>query len=245
MFSLRGKTVLVTGASSGIGKQICITLAGQGAQLIITGRSTERLSETLQALAGEGHQMIPADLTDSALLAELVKGLPVLTGVVFCAGVITYLPAAFSNEAKIAEIFKVNYNSQIVLCQQILKAKKIAKGGALVFISSISSQLGVPGTLLYASSKAAVNAAVKVLAAELSSQKIRVNAIAPGIVRTPLLDTAKDIMEKERFDNAEKEYPLGYGEPADVANATVFYLADESKWATGNIMILDGGYTLK
>ncbi|MBC9910595.1 SDR family NAD(P)-dependent oxidoreductase [Chitinophaga varians] len=245
LFSLKGKKILVTGASSGIGRQICISLADQGAVLVISGRNEDRLKQTLSVMPGEGHTAQPCDLTDDAALQQMVLSLDSLDGVVFCAGVITYLPAQFTTQAKIADIFNVNFNSQIILVQQLMKKKKLNKKASLFFISSLSSQLGIPATLLYASSKAALNAAVKVLAAELAPQKIRVNAVCPGIVRTPLIDAAKDVMEEDKFNEAEKEYPLGYGAPEDVANTAIFYLSDASRWATGNIMILDGGYTLK
>jgi len=240
-FSLTDKHILVTGASSGIGKAIAIACSQMGAKLIITARDLERLSETEKSLTGEGHKCIPCELTLEKDLNILIGHLQKLDGIVFCAGVIEYLPVKFINSEKVNDIFNINYTSQILLTQKIIKNKLLNPGASLVFISSISSVLGVPATLLYASSKAALNAAVKVLASELAFQKIRVNSICPGLVHTPLIENT---IEKESIDNNEKLYPLGLGEPIDIANAAIFHLSDASRWLTGNIMVLDGGFTL-
>lgn len=244
LFSLHEKKILVTGASSGIGKQISISLSGMGANVIVTGRNEARLEETFKQLEGNGHTIAICDLTNPTSLQQLVDGSTILDGIVFCAGVIEYLPVKFISAESVNTVFQTNYTSQVLLLQKLLKAKKINKGSSLVFISSISATIGVAGTLIYAASKAAINASVKVLASELAGMKIRVNAICPGIVRTPLLDN-QEVLNKEKFDEAEKEYPLGYGEPTDVANAVIYYISPASKWVTGNIMIMDGGYTLK
>ena len=244
LFSLSGKTILVTGASSGIGKQICITLAEQGAQLIITGRNNERLQETLQLLQGENHQAIACDLEQNEEIVNLVSRLVVLNGVVLCAGIIEYVPAKYITQKKIDNVFNINYSAQIVIVQQLLKNKFIANGASILFISSISSKLGVPGTLLYASSKAAVNSATKVLAVELAKQKIRVNSLCPGLVQTKMLDSAKGVSDESNFAELEKSYPLGIGQPEDVANVACFFMTDASRWTTGINMTIDGGHTL-
>lgn len=244
IFSLENKTILVTGASSGIGKQIALTLAAQGASLIITGRNKARLHDTLHLLKGTDHLAYVCDLAIHEEMASMVSKLPVLQGAVYCAGVIQYLPAKFISQEKIDQVFNINYHAQILLLQQLLKNKLIAKGSSLLFISSISSKLGVPGTLVYASSKAAINSAAKVLAVELSKQKIRVNSLCPGLVRTSMLESAQEAADEDSFAEIERSYPLGIGLPEDIANTACFFMADASKWITGVNLVIDGGHTL-
>ena len=140
-------------------------------------------------------------------------------------------------------MFQTNYFSQLILIQMLLKKKLINRGASIVFISSVSSIMGVQGTLLYASSKGAINSAVKVLASELAGQRIRVNAILPGIVRTEMLSGTN--ISEEQFTQQESLYPLGLGTPEDVGNAVLYHLSDASRWLTGQCMVLDGGLTLK
>jgi NAD(P)-dependent dehydrogenase (short-subunit alcohol dehydrogenase family) len=243
MFSVSGKRVLVTGASSGIGRTIAITLAEQGAEVTIVGRNKQRLEETMIAMPGSSHEMIVADLTSK----EDLKSLPekVFSGVVFNAGVVEYLPVKFITEEKIRKVFDTNFNSTVLLCQQLLKNKLVSRPGSLVFMSSISSKLGVSGTALYASSKAAITAFSKVVASEVATQGIRSNSICPGIIVTPMTENAKTLTSSQEVSEAEKAYPLGYGTTTDVAALVVFLLSDASKWMTGSELIFDGGLTLK
>lgn len=243
-FSLKDKCILVTGASSGIGQQVAITLSLLGAKVLLTARNKERLISTMQILSGDGHRYIICNLTENDDLNNLVESISVLDGLVCCAGINEYIPAKFVNSKKAENIFNTNYFSHIFLTQKLIKGKKINKGASLVFISSVSSLLGVPATLLYASSKAAINASVRVLASELAPQKIRVNAICPGIIRTPMIEENNEL-DINQFNEQEKLYPLGLGTPEDVANAVAFYLSDLSRWLTGNLMVLDGGFTLQ
>jgi len=241
---LSGKNILITGASSGIGAEISKELSKRNANLIITGRNEKRLHEVFLNLHDpEKSSLNICDLTVEDEQVTLVKNLPQLDGIVFCAGVNEYIPVKFITKKKIDKIFNVNYFSVLLLIQKLLKNKLINKGASLVFISSIASQLGVPATTLYAASKSSLNSTVRVLAVELASMKIRANAICPGIVKTPMLDNSN--IESSSFIAQEKEYPLGFGDPIDIANAVSFHLSEESRWLTGNIMILDGGFTLQ
>lgn len=245
IFSLTRKTVLVTGASSGIGRQIAVTAAQMGAAVIITGRNKERLQET-RAMIPSGADCVIADLTNEDDISSLVNQLPKLNGIVFCAGVVEYIPAKFINAEKLNNVFAVNFNSQVMLTQQLIKNKKLEQASSLVYISSISALIGVPATGMYAASKAALNGFVKVIASELAGQKIRANAVCPGLVKTPLLTgAAESNLSADTFAAAEKQYPLGLGEPQDVAGAAVFLLSDAAKWITGTAMVLDGGFTLQ
>ena len=238
MFSVKGKRILITGASSGIGRDIAIALNSMGANLIITGRNELRLEETKRFLNANAIS-IKCDLTNEVDLKDLVSKVDLLDGVVFNAGIVEYLPVKFINAEKIKHVFDINFNSQIVLTQLLLKSKKIADSASLVFISSIASKIGVAGTALYSSSKAALNAYVKVLANELSTKRIRANTICPGIIETPMMQQALDVNKE-----IAKDYPLGIGNTSYVVGPCVFLLSDASKWITGTDLILDGGLTI-
>ena len=243
MGSLEGKHILVTGASSSMGRVFCRMIAKEGARVSLLARNEERLKETLAMMEGEGHKLCVCDLTDENQLNATVGGLDMLDGVVFCAGINDFVPLKFAKQEKLERIFQTNYFSQVILTQLLVKKKLIRKKASLVYISSLSSVLGVPGTLPYASSKAALNSAVRVIATELASQGIRANAICPGIVRTEMLGNTN--IDEETFTKQAKEYPLGLGTSEDVGNAVLYHLSDGSRWLTGNCMILDGGYSLK
>lgn len=240
---LEGKTILVTGASSGIGHGIVQVLSEKKAKLILTARNENKVASLLSELQTKNHSYFIADLTQQEQVSLMVNNLPPLDGIVFCAGYNEYVPIKFINKDKANKIFDVNYFSSVYLLQSILKKKILNKGASLVFISSISSLLGVPATTLYAASKAAINSTVRVLATELANQKIRANAICPGIVITKMLE--QDNIDMSSLLEQEKQYPLGFGSPQDVAYAVAFHLSDESRWLTGNIMTLDGGFSLQ
>ena len=242
-FSLKDKRILVTGASSGIGKVIAQQLSYQGAILVITGRNQTRLKETFDSLHGDNHKMISADVTITEDLNKLATINEILDGVVFCAGIIDYMPAKHINLDSLNKTLNVNFKSQIVLYQQLHINKRINKGASLVFISSVSSLSGVAGTLAYSASKAAITSSVRVLASELAKLRIRVNSISPGLVETPLLETTN--LDQNPLDLDKIKYPLGTGEAIDIANASIFLLSDASRWITGIDLVVDGGYMLR
>lgn len=242
LLSLQGKHILVTGASSGMGKVFAQLIAANGAKVSLLARNKERLQQTRDSLMGEGHQICVCDLTDESQLKEVVGNMQVLDGIVLCAGINEFVPVKYIKQEKIERMFQTNYFSQLLLVQMLLKKKLINKKASIVFISSVSSMMGVQGTLLYASSKGAINSAVRVLASELAGQKVRVNAILPGIVRTEML-TGTNI-DEESFTKQEGQYPLGLGTPEDIGHAVLFHLSDASRWVTGQCMIIDGGMTL-
>ena len=242
MSQLAGKHILVVGASSGMGRVFSRMISEEGATLSILARNEERLNATLSELVGEGHTKVVCDITNEEQVKEAISQLSPLDGIVFCAGISEYVPVKFVSTEKIEKIFQTNYFGHISVLRILLKKKLLNKGASLVFISSLSSIVGVPGTLIYASSKAAINSAVKVLASELAPQQMRVNAICPGIVKTEMLSSTN--LSEEQFAEQEKNYPLGLGTPEDVGNAVLYHLSDGSRWLTGNIMILDGGNSL-
>lgn len=211
--------------------------------MTLLARNEERLNETLESMDGSGHSVLVCDLTDEEQLKEAVSQTEPLDGIVFSAGINEFVPVKYVKQEKIDKLFQTNYFSQLILLQMLLKKKLVNKGASIVFISSVSSEMGIPGTLLYASSKGAINSAVRVLASELSPRNIRVNAILPGIVRTEML--AGTNVSEEQFTEQEEQYPLGLGTPEDVGYAVIYHLSDASRWLTGQSMVLDGGLTLK
>ena len=225
-----------------MGRVFAQMIASQDGRVTLLARNEERLGQTFDSLEGAGHEIMVCDLTDEEQLKETVARMNSLDGIVLCAGINNFVPVKFIKQEKINLMFQTNYFSQLLLLQMLLKKKLINKGASIVFISSISSMLGVQGTLLYASSKGAINSAVRVLASELADQGIRVNAICPGIVRTEMLLGTN--VDEETFTKQESLYPLGLGTPEDVGNAVLFHLSAASRWLTGQCMIMDGGFTL-
>lgn len=245
LFSLKGKTILVTGASSGIGKSIAIVCSQMGAQLIITGRNETRLNETFSMLEGENHTLICADLTNSDELNKLVESLPKLDGVVNNAGIAKPLVLQFVEKEDVDEVLNINALVPIHLTRLIIQQKKLNKGASLVFISSITgNNCAYIGSTVYAASKGAVTAFMKGVALELAPRGIRANAIHPGMIETELLQSGSigiDELESDR-----QKYPLKrYGKPEEVASAAVYLLSDATMWMTGSSLLIDGGYTLQ
>lgn len=241
-FSLENKTILVTGASSGLGISIAMECSKMGANVIISGRNPERLSETLNKLDGGNHQKIIADLTNIEDIDKLTQSLPVLDGIVLNAGIIKTTPVKFISDDAIESIFNTNILSSIKLIQRLLKARKINKGGSIVFISSISTFNVKVGNSLYSATKGAVNSFMKVLALELASQKIRANCIQPGFIKTRILESG--IITDDQLEEHFKLYPLGIGKPTDVSYGCVYLLSDAAEWITGTSFTIDGGVTL-
>jgi len=243
-FSLNGKTILITGASSGIGKITSIECSKLGAKIILTGRNTKRLEETLALLSGEGHQLKVLDLNISEAVSEFIENMPKLDGVVYCAGTQRTCPIKFIQREDIDKVFETNFFANININTLLLSKKKINKGASIVFISSIAAGIVAEvGNAIYSASKGALSSYAKVLALEMSSQRIRVNCVLPGMVNTPLLK--KLDVEEDQLKEDEKRYPLGYGNPEDVAYSVIYLLSDATKWVTGSNLILDGGLTLK
>ena len=246
-FSLEGKTILVTGASSGIGRGTAIECAKMGAHLVLSGRNEERLQETLMSLEGKGHVALCGDLCIEDVRKEIVEKMPAVNGVVYCAGISQVKMAKFMDVPSLESIFQTNVFSPLLLNTLLLKKKKIMKNSSLVFISSISgvyrSQVGEGG---YGATKAALTGYVKSLALELSLQGIRVNTIHPGVVETPLLEVSNGIFGAEELDTLRQKYPLKrFGKPEDVARCAVYLLSEAASWMTGSNILIDGGFTLK
>ncbi len=235
-FHLRGKSVLVTGASSGIGRAVAIECARAGARLVLNGRDAARLEETLGQLEGGGHAALAADLTDAAQLAQLVAGCGELDGVVHAAGIDGVTPVRMLRPSFMQTVLDGNYMAPLMLTQQLLYKKSLRNGASIVFLSSIAAHTGTVGVGPYSASKAALEGMMRCLALEIAPRGMRANALAPGMVDTPLVNRDRDWL-----DEKAKMYPLGLGRPEDVAYAAIYLLADVSRKVTGTRLHLDGG----
>jgi NAD(P)-dependent dehydrogenase (short-subunit alcohol dehydrogenase family) len=242
-FHLRGRTILVTGASSGIGRQAAVSIARMGATVIASARDKAKLDKTLTLLEGKKHSVITCDLTDEEQVNKLIDALPSLDGVVHSAGIVKPFPIKFIGRKQADEMLGINYLAPVLLTAQLFKAKKIAKNASMVFMSSISAHHSHKGGALYASAKAGLEAFSKTVALENAVKGIRSNCISAAMVRTPLFDNAEQAISKELMDAHGERYPLGFGEPEDIANTIVFLLSDASKWITGTNIVMDGGLT--
>ena len=239
-FSLKEKTILVTGASSGIGRATAIECSKLGAIVIITGRNSERLQQTYDSLYGLGHLQIIADLNNLEDLTSLVNQVPILDGVVNNAGIAKTQPISFIKEEDLQKIFATNTFTPILLVKQLLRKKKINKNASLVFTSSVSAIKSDLGNSVYGASKAALQSYVRYCARELAPKSIRANSIHPGMVTTPLI-TGGAHSDDDLQTDAQK-YPLGrYGSPEEIAWAIIYLLSDASAWITGHSLIIDGG----
>ncbi|MBU3661114.1 MAG: SDR family oxidoreductase [Flavobacteriales bacterium] len=243
MLNLKGKTILVTGASSGIGACVAKLCDDLGANVILTARSKAKLTEVKSKLS-ERSQVIVADLTDENEFQNLILNLTALDGFVHCAGKIQPFPIKFIKQKHIDEIFSVNLNSAILLSSNLLKSKKFKNGASVVFISSISAEFPYMGGALYSASKSALESFARSFALENASMKIRANIVSPALVKTEMFEQTKNAYDEADFEKFISHYPLGVGEPQDVANTIAFLLSDLSKWITGTTIRMDGGLLL-
>lgn len=243
-FSLKGKVILVTGASSGIGKSIAIECSRLGASVIITGRNEVRLQETFSQLEIGEHSMFIADLSDFGSLEGICKNIPKLDGLVNCAGLTKTVLYQFLSEELLDQVMNVNFKAPALLTQQLVKSKKLGKGSSIVFVSSISGILcSAIASSVYSASKGAINGMIKGIALDLASKNIRVNSVNPGMIDTDIFASGE--ITKEQLEADMKRYPLKrYGKPEEVAHGVIYLLSDASKWITGSNLVIDGGYTL-
>ena len=244
-FSLEGKTILVTGASSGIGKAAAIACSQMGAAVVVTGRNEMRLKETFYALDGTGHQMIVADLSEDTQIDLIVEQIPFLNGIVNNAGITETCPTQFIKREKLNRVMEVNTFAPILLTQRILKKKKIGKGGSIVFTCSISgTTVCVGGNVLYSASKGAIHGFMKNAALDLAYKGIRVNDVCPGMIDTHILDGGA--ISEDQLDIEAQRYPMKrFGRPEEVAYGIIYLLSDASSFTTGASIVIDGGFTLQ
>lgn len=239
-FTLEGKTILVTGASSGIGRGIAIACSKMGATVIINGRNEQRLAETMTEMQGEENLSLAADLSDSNSLTGMVSRLPKLDGIVHCAGIGQRVLCKQLQEADLDTMMDVNFKAPVMLQTEILKQKKINKGSSIVFIASIASDSPSIGNAVYSASKGAIISYANCLALELAPRQIRVNCILPAMIWTDLI--LKGGITEEELKEDEKKYPLKrYGKPEDIANLSIYLLSNAAAWMTGSSIKITGG----
>lgn len=244
-FSLAGKTILVTGASSGIGRATSIECSKMGATVLISGRNPLRLQETFDLLeGGRDHIKFVADLDNNKIIPSIVEKISSLDGVVHCAGITKTLPFQYISEESLSVVMQVNFIAPTLISQSLLKNKKIKHGASIVFISSIEGVFcSTLANSLYSASKGAINGIVKAMAVDLSGKGIRVNSVNPGMIETAILSGG--IITQEQLQEDMKKYPLKrYGKPEEVAYAVIYLLSDASQWITGSTLLIDGGLTL-
>ena len=243
-FSLQDKTILVTGASSGIGKCTAIECSKMGANVILTARNVERLTETLSMMESENHKIVVCDQTIEEQIEGLVKEIVKIDGLFLCSGIGKTLPFQFCSKDKFNEVYNVNFFAPIELLRLLVKKKKLADKASVVFVSSVagSGSFNI-GNSVYGSSKAALNSMMKFCAVELAKKQIRVNCICPGMIDTPLIHNGS--ISEEQLQKDMDTYPLKrYGTPNDIANGAIFLLSDASSWITGHTLVIDGGKTI-
>jgi len=243
-FSLTGKTILVTGASSGIGRSVAVECSKMGAKLVITGRNKDRLEETFHKLEGGGHQIIIGDLLKNEDMNEISETVPEIDGLVYSAGIFKLIPFRFLNSGNINDVMGINFGSALGLTQKLIKAKKIRKNSSLIYLSSVSGILcSSPGGSIYSASKGALSGLIKGMALDFAPNNIRVNSIAPGMVETSMFSDG--ILSEDQLRDGVNSYPLKrYGKAEEVAYAAIYLLSDASAWITGTNLIIDGGLTL-
>ena len=242
-FTLHNKQILITGASSGIGRAMAVECAKAGAKLIITGRNEERLNETFVQLEGEGHQCFIADLNRVEDVEGLVNCVDVLDGVISNAGINKRQLTKYLKADDMQLILQTNLISPILLVKNLLKRKKLNNCSSIVFTSSIAAFHSSVGDGVYSATKGGISSFARVLALELGGNKIRVNSIQPGMVRTSLLNHGP--LSEDDYQKDEQRYPLGrYGKPEEVAYAAIYLLSDAAQWITGTNLVIDGGISL-
>ncbi len=249
-FSLEGKTILITGASSGIGAQCAIDCSKMGAKVILLARNEQRLSETLSSLDGKGHMSVSIDLTDFVEMKDCVNSIVgqvgPINGLVNCAGISTTLPLKLMNIEKMGLFFNSNVFSAIELTRHFCQMGNVNKCGAsIVFLSSIMALVGENGKSLYSMTKGALLSAVRSLACEYARRNIRFNCVSPGAILTPINQDLPHMKNPDARAALEAKHLLGLGQTTDISNACIYLLSDASRWVTGQNLVVDGGYTAR
>jgi NAD(P)-dependent dehydrogenase (short-subunit alcohol dehydrogenase family) len=249
-FDLRNKFILITGASSGIGRQCAVTADLMGAKLILIGRSKEKLDETASLLTNNKPITVVVDITNYEATDEALKkvldGAIKIDGIIHSAGISTTLPLRSIKIENMLPYFETNVFAGINLTKLLTRPIYLNNSGmSIIFISSVMGVVGELGKTIYSLTKGSLIAGSKSLALELASKKIRVNCISPGVVETPMSQSAVYSNDEDAYNKIAKLHPLGLGQPDDIANACMFLLSDASRWITGTNLVVDGGYTAR
>ena len=250
-FDLTGKHIVISGASSGIGSECAIKCAAMGATVSILGRNEERLHQTLINMAEpERHKMYLVELTNEELVRQTINSIVADSGAIHgllnCAGISTTILMKSVTKKKLDEFFENNVYSAFSLTKEVCKPNHFAKeGGSIVFFSSVMGSYGEIGKSLYGMTKGALQAGVKSLACELARKNIRVNAVSPGVIITPINEKLPHIADPEKRQELENMHLLGLGKTEDVAYACIYLLSDAARWITGINLLVDGGYSVR
>jgi NAD(P)-dependent dehydrogenase (short-subunit alcohol dehydrogenase family) len=246
---LTGRTIMVTGASSGIGRATAVALGQLGARLVLVGRNHDKLAETQALLQAGSHAVEPFDLTRTDDLPDWMKGVAEkigpINGLAHCAGAQLLLPLRMVKTKHVEDLLRINVVSSIMLAKSFRQKGVAGPGGGIVFVSSVMGEVGAAGRSVYCASKSALHSLTRSLALELAHDGIRVNCVAPGAVETEMVAGMKDALGEARLNEVVEQHPLGVGRPRDVALAIAFLLADTGRWITGSIQYVDGGYTAR
>jgi len=250
LYNLRDSNIVITGASSGIGRQCAISCSQMGANVILISRNKERLKDTYNQLEKRKHLFYSQDITKyeevESIIKDAVSKMGKISGFIHSAGIGMSLPFKMLKPKYYYKVLSINTIAGLELARILSKKKyNMCKGSSFIFISSVMGLLGDISNVAYCCSKGALLSASKAIALELASKNIRVNCILPGIVKTKMADILFERISKESVDELENRHPLGFGTPEDVANACIFLLSDDSKWITGTNLIVDGGYSSK
>lgn len=247
-YSLKNKTILITGASSGIGRQCAIDCSKMGAKVIIVARNEERLKETLNEMQGSNHSFEIFDLNNLQQIKDFISSIVIkygkFDGFIHAAGIESTKPIKLLKTDDFETTFRINALSGIEFVKHLSSTKNFNKSGSIIFISSITGVIARTGVAAYSASKGALISASRVLALELSKREIRVNCISPGTILTPLMENFLSSLTEEQRKARVSGFPLGLGKTTDVSLACIFLLSDASRWITGQNIIIDGGYTI-
>ena len=243
-----GRWVVVTGASSGLGRAVAIELAQHGARVVLVGRDTARLAETASQLGGADHRILALDLLQLDRIApEVIRiraDVGPLYGLCHAAGVVSTRPLQANTVEVMRAQLDVNLLAGLEMARTVCRRDVMTpEGGSLLFFSSVYGHVGMPGQIGYCATKGAVASAVRAMAIELARRKIRVNSISPGLVFTEMTRQSLGVLSAEHVAKLEAAHPLGTGQPEDVARPAVFLLAPGTRWITGADLAVDGGFT--
>lgn len=248
-FSLENKVIVVTGASSGIGKQCAIDCSRMGAKVVLVARNEERLMKTLSEMQGGNHRYYCYDLYDIEGIRQLCTNIVAdngkVDGIIHSAGVEVTKPFKFLTAKDYEDVFRLNAVSGFELVRQLTSAKNFNKNGGCVLISSISGIIARNGVAAYSASKGGLTSAARVFALELAKREIRVNCISPGTILTPLMENYLSTLSEEQRKARTDGFPLGIGKTTDISSTAIFLLSDASRWITGQNIVVDGGYTIR
>lgn len=243
-FAIEGRTILVTGAASGMGRATALTCAKMGAKVVIVDLNAEGLTAVLQEMEGEGHRSFVLNLADNSTWTTLLENCPQLDGFAGCAGIAAMQPFLFIDEAKMKQVFEIDCFGPVMLTKALLKKKKLGNGSSIVYVSSVDGPKIVHvGNSMYSAAKSALVGMARNMAVDLAPKKIRVNCVLPGTTDTPLIRTTN--VTEESLSEVAKTFPLKrFGTPQDMANGIIYLLSDASSFVTGTELVIDGGYTL-